>query len=92
MHVRGEGSQTLYFNDVHVFDTGTNAWSVLSSSGSRPTGRCFHAMTEAEGIIYVHGGFAISGNLKNTLWSDFASMNRPSLPERVIYVAQPDVF
>lgn len=44
------------FNDVHVFDSGTNKWSEERTSGERPAPRGGHTATLVGSDIFIFGG------------------------------------
>jgi len=53
------------FQDLHVFDPATMAWTDLSAatSGTPPSARGGHGFTSAGGKLYVHGGYINLGEL-----------------------------
>ena len=59
-----------YMNDLHAYNTETNAWSVLSPSGTTPAARFGHTalMDITTRTMYVYGG-AIEGAVTNDLHS-----------------------
>ncbi len=52
-----------FFQDLHVYDPDTMAWTDLSAtaSGTTPSARWGHGFALARGKLYVHGGNGDSG-------------------------------
>ncbi len=53
----------VYLDDLHVFDPATMTWTLLSAAddAGRPSARAGHGFTSAGGLLYVHGGWGITG-------------------------------
>ncbi len=55
---------TVHLNDLYAFDPDTMIWTLLSAAddASRPSARYGHGFTSAGGLLYVHGGYDITGS------------------------------
>ncbi len=53
-------------DDLHSFDPANMTWTRLSAANDagRPSARSGHGFTSAGGLLYVHGGFDASGELR----------------------------
>ncbi len=54
-----------YYDDLHLFDPATKTWTLLSTKVDvdRPSARIGHGFTSAGGLLYVHGGWLVSGQI-----------------------------
>ncbi len=50
------GIDTVFFDDLHVFDPATLKWTLISADAPRPSARHSHGFTSAGGKLYVYGG------------------------------------
>ncbi len=55
---------TGYLDDLHAFDPAAMIWTNLSAADAagRPSARYDHGFTSARGLLYVHGGYGITGS------------------------------
>jgi hypothetical protein len=51
-------------DDLYAFDPATMTWTNLSAAddAGRPSARFGHGFTSAGGLLYVHGGYGITGS------------------------------
>ncbi len=51
-------------DDLHAFDPATMTWALLSAADDacRPSARSGHGFTSTGGLLYVHGGYGITGS------------------------------
>lgn len=56
------GEDAEYFNDAHIFDTGSGAWSPLAAKGAPPSVRYSHAAALVGNKVFVFGGTEGSGD------------------------------
>jgi len=56
-------------NYLYVLDPVSMDWTNLSNavSGTPPAARSFHGLTSANGMLYVHGGVDVDGNVLSDL-------------------------
>lgn len=62
-------------NDMYSFNTKSNKWSKLETSGDHPLARSYHAMAALDNKLYVFGGCAENSRM-NDLYSFDVTCNR----------------
>jgi len=78
-------------NDLYVLDPASMDWTNLSNavSGTPPAARAFHGLTSANGMLYVHGGVDVDGNVLSDLhafdpiavaWTDLSAQVNGTVP------------
>lgn len=56
-----------YLNDLYLFDTEKDAWSLLECQGTAPPARAGHTLVEHKNKLYVFGGYCEKSDL-NDCW------------------------
>ena len=76
---------TLYFSDLHVLDLDTMEWTHLNNtSGASPSARAGHGFASSNNLLYVYGGWGISGDGPESSGSDVSRNGVDDYPGPVL--------
>jgi N-acetylneuraminic acid mutarotase len=61
---------TTYYDDLYVYDSSANSWTLLAPSGAPPVARYQHGAAAITGKMYIFGGMKKTTPQElNDLWA-----------------------